>query len=76
MGDIIKHKPFSMTDNAGNAYRVTLRQIAPTLRFEVIVEGTVVGWGFSTKEEAYDRAYEAIREDRWPFSRGSKGDSR
>ena len=69
MGDIIRHPPVIMTDNAGNAYRVTLHQIAPTLRYEVIVEGEVVGWGFSTREDAIGRAYEAIRENRWKFSR-------
>lgn len=70
MGDIIRHKPTIMTDGKGNTYRVTLKQYAPTLRFEVIVEGTVVGWGFVTREDALARAYDAIREDRWPFSRG------
>ena len=69
MSDILRHKPINITDNEGNAYRVTLRQIAPTMRYEVIVEGEVVGWGFATSEDAYDRAYEAIREDRWGFSR-------
>jgi hypothetical protein len=61
-----------MTDSKGNSYRVTLRQIAPTMRYEVIVEGEVVGWGFSSREDAEARAYEAIREDRWGFSRGEQ----
>ena len=70
--DILRHKPFTMTDNEGNAYRVTLKQYAPTMRYEVIVEGTVVGWGFATKEDAYARAYEAVREGGHPFSRNEE----
>jgi hypothetical protein len=62
-------KTETMYDTAGNGYRVQLRQIPPTLRYEVIVEGECVGWGFADRDDAMARAYDAIREDRWSFSR-------
>lgn len=71
-GDIVRHPSYMIRDHDGNSYRVTLRQIAPTMRFECIVEGEVVGWGFATRDEADDRAREAIRETRWGFSRGER----